>query len=126
MELDKHAVKLSRNPLGIIALFILLIYGFASILFAFSGNNFTNAQKWCFVVFLVAFPCIVLIIFTVLVIYHHQKLYAPGEFKNEENFMGFSTPKDKAKELEKEVKKEQEEQESSAKVDKKPELIKIT
>lgn len=116
MELDKHAVNLSRNPLGIISMFILLVYGFASILFAFSAENFTEKQKWWFVVFLVLFPCIVLFIFTYLVVFHHQKLYAPAEFKYEENFMGFSTPKDKAKELEQEV---QEEQESSIKVYKK-------
>ena len=102
MLTDRNAVKLSRNPLGIIALFILLIYGFASILFAFSGSNFTNAQKWCFVVFLVAFPCIVLVIFTILVIFHHQKLYAPSEFKNEENFIGHISQKEKVKQSENE------------------------
>ncbi len=86
--MEKAAIKLSRNPLGIIALFIVLIYSFASLLFGLSGDALTENQKWVFVIFLVAFPVIVLFIFTYLVIKHHQKLYAPGDFQNEENFWG--------------------------------------
>lgn len=95
MNIEKSAAKLSRNPLGIIALFILMIYGFATLLFGLVGDVFTNGQRWCFVVFLVAFPVVVLGIFTYLVVNHHQKLYAPGDFKNEENFIGYGSQDDK-------------------------------
>ena len=66
MNIEESATKLSRNPLGIIALFILLIYGFATLLFGFVGNTFTEVQKWWFVIFLVIFPVLVLFVFAYL------------------------------------------------------------
>ena len=38
------AKSLARNPLGIIALFIVMVYGFASIVAAFAGS-FTAAER---------------------------------------------------------------------------------
>ena len=38
------AKGLARNPLGIIALFIVLVYGFASLVTAFAGS-FTSAER---------------------------------------------------------------------------------
>ena len=102
MNMENNAVKLSHNPLGIIALFILLIYGFATLLFGFVGNVFSNNQKWWFVIFLIVFPVAVLFVFTFLVVWHHEKLYAPGEFQNEDHFMGFSSQNEKEKQYEKE------------------------
>lgn len=87
MKIEESATKLSRNPLGIIALFILLIYGFATLLFGFVGDGLTKNQKWCFVLFLIIFPVIVLFVFEHLVVKHHRKLYAPGDFKDEKYFM---------------------------------------
>ena len=105
MNMEKNAVKLSKNPLGIIALFILLIYGFATLLFGVIGDIFSDSQRWSFVIFLLAFPCFVLGVFTYLVVNHHQKLYSPGEFQNEQNFMGFSSPEDKNKQYDNETDK---------------------
>ncbi len=45
------AKGLARNPLGIIALFIVLVYGFASLVTAFAGN-FTAEQKTPLIYFL--------------------------------------------------------------------------
>lgn len=95
MDIGQNATKLSKNPLGIIALFILLIYGLATILFGYVGNVLTEDQRWCFVVFLVVFPIVVLAAFVYLVTKHHPKLYAPGEFKDERNFFGYVSPKDR-------------------------------
>lgn len=96
MDIGQNATKLSKNPLGIIALFILLIYGLATILFGYVGNVLTENQKWWFVVFLVIFPIVVLAAFVYLVTKHHPKLYAPGEFKDERNFLfGYVSPKDR-------------------------------
>ncbi|MBQ4013777.1 MAG: hypothetical protein II610_00785 [Treponema sp.] len=103
MNIEKNAVKLSHNPLGIIALFILLIYGFATLLFGFNGNVFSDGQRWWFVCFLTTFPLIVLIVFTILVIKHHYKLYAPTDFEDEKNWLyGIISPKEKEQELAKE------------------------
>lgn len=104
MNIEESATKLSRNPLGIIALFILLIYGFATLLFGFVGNTFTEAQKWWFVIFLVIFPVLVLFVFAYLVINHHQKLYAPSDYRDEKNFFGYSSPKEQEEKIEKEAK----------------------
>ena len=104
MNIEESATKLSRNPLGIIALFILLIYGFATLLFGFVGNTFTEVQKWWFVIFLVIFPVLVLFVFAYLVINHHQKLYAPSDYRDEKNFFGYSSPKEQEEKIEKEAK----------------------
>ena len=114
MNIEESATRLSRNPLGIIALFILLIYGFATLLFGFVGDIFTEAQKWWFVIFLVIFPVLVLFVFAYLVINHHQKLYAPGDYRDEKNFFGNISPKEQEEKFEQEVKLEQESISSNA------------
>ncbi len=56
------AKSLARNPLGIIALFIVLVYGFASLVTAFAGS-FTSAERLPLIYFLIAFPILVLGVF---------------------------------------------------------------
>ena len=103
MNIEQSATKLSRNPLGIIALFILLIYGLATALFGYVGSSLTENQKWWFVIFLVVFPIIVLASFVYLVVKHHPKLYAPGDFRDENNFFGYQSPKELAEKYENET-----------------------
>ncbi len=80
------AGKLSRNPLGIIALFIVLVYGMASLVTLFGGA--TRSSEYSYLVyFLVVFPMLVLAAFVWLVCRHSDKLYGPGDFVNEEHFM---------------------------------------
>lgn len=106
MDFNKSAEKLSRNPLGIIALFILLIYGFAALLFEFSGSVLEPGQKWWFTIFLVVFPVFVLVDFTILVIFHHAKLYGPYDYRSDDAF--FKTiPAGKTKEKYEEKVKEE-------------------
>lgn len=76
------ASGLSRSPLGIIALFIVLVYGFASLVTTF-GSSLTASEKVPLVYFLVLFPVLVLSVFAWLVSHHWNKLYGPGEFKDE-------------------------------------------
>jgi Holliday junction resolvase-like predicted endonuclease len=83
----KTAQKLARNPLGIIALFIVLIYGFASLVVGVSGKSLEPEQRWPLIWFLVIFPVIVLAVFAWLVSRHHLKLYAPADYRNEELFL---------------------------------------
>jgi CheY-like chemotaxis protein len=80
------AKSLSRNPLGIIALFIVLVYGFASLVTAFAGS-FTSAERLPLIYFLIFFPVLVLGVFSWLVSKHSGKLFAPSDFRNEENYI---------------------------------------
>ena len=80
------AKGLARNPLGIIALFIVLVYGFASLVTAFAGS-FTHEERVPLIYFLVLFPVLVLVVFAWLVSTHSGKLFAPADFKNEENYV---------------------------------------
>lgn len=75
MEFLKGAKDLARNPLGIIALFISLIYGFASLLLGSSADKLTEAERWPIIIFIVLFPVMVLVAFYKLVTHHHGKLY---------------------------------------------------
>lgn len=80
------AKGLARNPLGIIALFIVLIYGLASLVTVFA-NSLTASERLPLIWFLVIFPIIVLVVFAWLVSRHSGKLFAPSDFKNEENYV---------------------------------------
>jgi len=80
------AKSLARNPLGIIALFIVLVYGFASLVTAF-GDSFTAAERLPLIYFLVLFPILVLGVFAWLVSRHSGKLFAPSDFQNEDNYV---------------------------------------
>jgi hypothetical protein len=104
MEFLKGAKDLARNPLGIIALFISLIYGFASLLLNSSADKLTEAERWPLILFIVGFPVLVLGVFYKLVTDHHGKLYAPGDFKDDRSFLRTLSPAEQEKRLEKEVK----------------------
>lgn len=80
------AKGLARNPLGIIALFIVLVYGFASLVTAFAGS-LTREERLPLVYFLVIFPVLVLGVFAWLVSTHSGKLFAPADFKDEGNYV---------------------------------------
>jgi CheY-like chemotaxis protein len=75
-----------RAPLGIIALFIVLVYGLASLVTAFAGS-FTSAERLLLIYFLILFPVLVLGVFSGLVSKHSGKLFAPSDFKDEENYV---------------------------------------
>ena len=74
-----------RNPLGIIALFIVMIYAMAGLVT--TSEALSPDERRILVIFLVAFPLIVLAVFYLLVTRHSEKLYAPGDFKDEDNYL---------------------------------------
>lgn len=82
---EEAAVKLSQGPLGIIALFIVLIHGFASLVLGFS-YNLGEANRSILVWFVVLFPTLVFTIFAWIVSTRHYTLYHPGAFRNEKLF----------------------------------------
>lgn len=83
---SETAKGLAKNPLGIIALFIVLVYGFASLVTAF-GSSLESSERIPLIYFLILFPVLVLGVFAWLVSRHAQKLYGPADYKDEENFI---------------------------------------
>jgi len=79
------AKGLARNPLGIIALFIVLVYGVAALVTAFA-RSMEPGERQPLIWFLVLFPPIVLAVFAWLVSKHPGKLYGPGDYRDEENY----------------------------------------
>jgi hypothetical protein len=82
---DRTAVKLSQGPLGIIALFIVLIHGFASLILGLAAD-IGESNRSILVWFLVLFPVGVFTVFAWLVRNHHVNLYPPQAFRDEEHF----------------------------------------
>lgn len=103
-QFGKVAQRLSRNPLGIIALFIVLVYGIAALLLGFSSRNLEPSERSPLIWFLVLFPVLVLVAFYLLVAYHHVKLYAPHDFPDKEGFFRALTPTEQKQRLEEETK----------------------
>ena len=83
----ESAKSLSKNPLGIIALFLVLVYGIAALTFGLSAGSLSEAERWAILLFVVLFPCVVLFLFYRLVTKHHNKLYAPADWKDESYFL---------------------------------------
>ena len=79
------AVRLAHNPLGIVALFIVLVYALAALVAGF--GNFAPGDRRIFVWFLVLFPVAVLGSFLWLVARHSTKLYAPRDFADAETYL---------------------------------------
>ncbi len=65
-EFGSSAKSLSRNPLGIIALFIVLVYGLASLVII-TGGSLSASERLPIIYFLIVFPFVVLGVFTYLV-----------------------------------------------------------
>ena len=85
-EFGETATTLARNPLGIIALFIVLVYGLAALVTTF-GSSFSTAERLPLIYFLVIFPILVLTVFSWLVSKHSGKLFAPSDFRDEANYV---------------------------------------
>lgn len=80
------ATSLARNPLGIVALFIVLVYGFASLVTIFAGS-LTPSERTPLIYFLTFFPILVLATFSWLVSRHSENLYSPSDYKDEQNYL---------------------------------------
>jgi CheY-like chemotaxis protein len=83
---------LSKNPLGIIALFIVLVYGMAAVVTALPSST-TAGEKLPLVYFLVLFPVLVLGVFTWLVVCYPANLFGPGDYARGETYVESVTRK---------------------------------
>lgn len=93
----KTAKGLARHPLGIIALFIVLVYGLAVVLTALS-TSLTSTERMPLIWFLVLFPVIVLVVFAWLVSRHNEKIspgnyLEPADFKDDKDFIEYQKQK---------------------------------
>lgn len=104
----KNAKGLAKNPLGIIALFISLIYGLACLVLGVSLSKLSNPyERLPLIWFIIIFPIIVLFSFIYLVVNHHHKLYAPGDFRNDETFINALNKNEIESKVESEIKEMQ-------------------
>jgi hypothetical protein len=103
LEFGKTARSLARNPLGIIALFIVLLYAIAGLVLGVSATKLEASERLPLVWFIVIFPFAVLAVFSWLVSMHHKKLYAPSDFKSDDAFLQALSPEGQRQRLEKEV-----------------------
>lgn len=94
---------LARNPLGIIALFISLIYAFANMLLGATVQSLDKDERFPLIMFIVFFPIIVLGVFYLLVSRHHGKLYAPGDYKDDSSFLRTLSPEERDRKLQQEA-----------------------
>lgn len=79
------AIRLARNPLGIIGLAFVLVYGIAG--YTATSDVFSPDERKIIVYFLVLFPVLIIGVFYKLVTDHHTKLYAPSDFRDDANFL---------------------------------------
>lgn len=77
----------TRSPLGIIALFIVMVYAIAGI--AGAATEYDCGQRWVIVSFMVTFPFIVMRVFYLLVTEHSDKIYGPGDFQSDRGFQDY-------------------------------------
>ena len=99
----RNAQRLARNPLGIIALFIVLVYGIAGMVFGVSLDRLESSERLTLILFLVIFPAVVLAVFYRLVSVHHVKLYAPRDFPDSDGFFRALTPGEQRERLNQEI-----------------------
>ncbi len=74
-----------KNPIGVIGIFLVLTEAIAALVITNSSLN--DWQNTILVVFIIVFPCLVLHTFYQLVTKHHNKLYSPSDYKDEQNFV---------------------------------------
>ena len=102
-EFAESARALTKNPLGIIGLFIVLVYGFACLVLGLGGDHLQPSEKLPIVWFLVLFPPCILAAFYRLVTNHHKKLYAPSDYRDERLFVSPQSDEQRTSRLDREV-----------------------
>lgn len=80
-----------RNPLGVIGLFVTIVYLIAAMLLGYGLDKLQGcAERLPFIWFVILFPCVILFTFYKLVTEHSNKLYGPSDFQKDENFLLFA------------------------------------
>lgn len=111
-----NKINYPKNPLQVLALFILLCYAVASLFFGMSKITFDGCERKWIIAYITLFPVLTLGVFYRLVVKHHKKLYAPFDFRSDDSFWRIeATSKDivikKDKEFQDELMKRSEDEE---------------
>lgn len=85
-EFGKNTVALSSRPIGIIGLFILLVYATITAGLVL-GQEVTEEQRSWVIGFMIIFSCLLLYVFYNLVTKHPGKLFSPQDFANDSYFI---------------------------------------
>lgn len=85
-NLTKSANSLTRTPLGIIGLFVLLVESIAALLLGFN-SAIPAPLQYGLGGFIILFPVLMLFVFRDLIINHNHKLYSPSEFQDGTQFL---------------------------------------
>lgn len=109
-DFTEAARGLTRNPLGIIGLFIVLVYGFACLVLGLGAQQLDPSERTPLIWFIVLFPVLILSVFFRLVTAHHKKLYAPSDYKDERLFLAPLSDEQRAERLETEVQRVEEQE----------------
>lgn len=91
-----------RNPLTIIAIFAAIAEISGTIVLPFISIENQGAYIW----FLMAFPLLLVVLFFLTLNFNHKVLYAPSDFKNEDNFfksLPSASPAERAKKFQEEA-----------------------
>lgn len=81
----QKSMKNVRNPIGIIGIFLVLVEVIAAMVVINSSLN--DTINLILILFIVIFPILVLGVFYNLVTKHHEKLYSPSDYQDENNFV---------------------------------------
>lgn len=93
-----------KNPIGFFGLLMFLFEAVMGLVFSIGLNNLHgDKERLPFLWFLIAFPILVLFIFTYLVIFKPRNLYGPGDYHDDESFLA-ATSNEIKKNIEKELK----------------------
>lgn len=85
-KLGEGAANLAKTPLGLIALFVLLVEAIAALVIS-NASTISSFNQTLLVFFVCAFPVLVVGMFWHLVVHHNIKLYSPSEFPNAGEFL---------------------------------------
>lgn len=79
-----------RNPLSVVAMFVLLVEGIATITLiqVSAQNNIATPLVW----FVVLFPTLIAVLFFLTIWFKHQYLYSPMEYRSDESFLTALSP----------------------------------
>lgn len=83
------AVKLSRNPLGVLSLAFVFVYAISG--YVCTNSSLQGEERRILIWFIVLFPIFILFAFYRLVTKHNTKLFGPSDFTNESNFLIYSS-----------------------------------
>jgi predicted amino acid-binding ACT domain protein len=108
-----ESAKHIKNPLTLISIFA----GAAELSGVAILPLIENPNQWLYILFLIFFPTFIIILFFATLNFNHKVLYAPSDYKDENNFVnpfGRATPEEVTRKLDDETREVQADAESQA------------